>query len=348
MRTHRSWITLAALALSTMTAAAQGGSPRLAVVNGEVLTEEQVNTAAARDLADLDMKRLQAEAKYKQDKHEILEKTLDGLIQNRLLQAEAAKRKISLEELAETEIEKNVKSPTDAEVETVYEQNKARIPLPREQALPQVRGYLVDMQRNEIREAFISKLKKEYGVTAYLEPNRNQIPSAGFPSRGPAAAPVTIVEFSDFECPYCSGLLPTLKQVEKAYGDKVRIVYRQFPLTAIHPHAQKAAEASLCANEQQHFWEFHDSLFSNQRDLTVEALKRRAEEMKLDAAAFNACLDSGKQADAITKDIDEGARAGVTGTPALFINGRLLSGNQPYASIADVIEDELQRNKSGK
>ena len=274
MRTHRSWITLAALALSTMTAAAQGGSPRLAVVNGEVLTEEQVNTAAARDLADLDMKRLQAEAKYKQDKHEILEKTLDGLIQNRLLQAEAAKRKISLEELAETEIEKNVKSPTDAEVE--------------------------------------------------------------------------IVEFSDFECPYCSGLLPTLKQVEKAYGDKVRIVYRQFPLTAIHPHAQKAAEASLCANEQQHFWEFHDSLFSNQRDLTVEALKRRAEEMKLDAAAFNACLDSGKQADAITKDIDEGARAGVTGTPALFINGRLLSGNQPYASIADVIEDELQRNKSGK
>jgi len=347
LRTHRGLIAFVVLALGTVTASAQG-SQKLGVVNGEVLTDEQVNSAAARDLAELELKRLQAEAKYKQDKHDILEKTLDGLIQDRLLQAEATKRNVSVEALMETEIEKNVTSPSDAEVENLYEQNKARIPLSREQALPQVRAYLLDMKRNELREVFINKLRKTYGVTSYLEPNRIQVATADFPSRGPSAAPVTIVEFSDFECPYCSGLFPTLKQVEKAYGDKVRIVYRQFPLTAIHPHAQKAAEASLCANEQQHFWEFHDSLFGNQRDLTVEALKRRAEEMKLDSAAFNACLDSGKHADAITKDIDEGARAGVTGTPALFINGRLLSGNQPYAGIAQIIEDELQRNNSGK
>ena len=269
-------------------------------------------------------------------------------IEDKLLQAEAEKRKVSLEELVDTEIEKNVKSPTDAEVEKVYEQNKARIPVSREQALPQVRAYLVDLSRNEVREVFVSKLKKDYSVTSYLEPIRLEIPTTGFPSRGPAAAPVTIVEFSDFECPFCGGLFPTLKEVEKAYGDKVRIVFRQFPLTAIHPHAQKAAEASLCANEQQHFWEFHDSLFGNQRELTVDALKRRAQDMKLDTAAFNACLDSSKTADAITKDITEGARAGVTGTPAMFINGRLLSGNQPYAGIAELIEDELQRSRASK
>src|SRR6185503_20238629 len=100
--------------------------------------------------------------------------------------------------------------------------------------------------------------------------------TAGFPSKGPAAAPVTIVEFSDFECPYCGGLFPTLKAVEKNYAGQVRFVYRQFPLTNVHPHAQKAAEASLCANEQQRFWEFHDSMFGNQQALTVDDLKRRA------------------------------------------------------------------------
>jgi protein-disulfide isomerase len=154
---------------------------------------------------------------------------------------------------------------------------------------------------------------------------------------------VTIVEFSDFECPYCGGLFPTLKQVEKNYPQQVRIVYRQFPLNNLHPHAQKAAEASLCANDQQKFWEFHDSMFSNQRELSVPDLKQRAADLKLDTAMFNQCLDSGRHAAAIQLDIDEGARNGVSGTPALFINGRLLSGNQPYGEIKEVIDDELQR-----
>jgi protein-disulfide isomerase len=193
----------------------------------------------------------------------------------------------------------------------------------------------------------VARLKTEFGYKSYLEPLRSQLSVNGFPSRGPAAAPVTIVEFSDFECPYCGGLFPTLKQVEKNYPQQVRIVYRQFPLTNIHPHAQKAAEASLCANDQQKFWEFHDSMFSNQSELSVADLKQRAVDLKLNTQAFNQCLDSGKHATAIQADIQEGARNGVSGTPALFINGRLLSGNQPYAEIKNVIEDELQR-KSAK
>src|SRR5439155_26577544 len=144
---------------------------------------------------------------------------------------------------------------------------------------------------------------------------RAQIATAGFPSRGPADAKVTIVEFSDFECPYCGGLFPTLKQVEKNYAQQVRIVYRQFPLANIHPHAAKAAEASLCAFEQQKFWEFHDSMFSNQQELSIADLKQRAVDLKLDGAKFNQCLDSGKNAAANQKDIQEGARAGVSGTP---------------------------------
>ena len=143
-------------------------------------------------------------------------------------------------------------------------------------------------------------------------------------------------------------MFPTLKQVEKNYPENVRIVYRQFPLVNLHPHAMKAAEASLCANEQKKFWEFHDSMFSNQQELSIPDLKQRAVDLKLDAQAFNQCLDSGRQSTAIQADIQEGARAGVTGTPAMFINGRLLSGNQPYSEIKDVIEDELQRKQAGK
>ena len=180
---------------------------------------------------------------------------------------------------------------------------------------------------------------------SFLESQRTEIATAGYPTRGPLMAPVTIVEFSDFECPFCGGLFPTLKAVEKNYPGQVRIVYRQFPLRKIHPRAQKAAEASLCANEQGRFWEMHDSLFGNQEDLGVDALKARAVELNLDTAAFNACLDSGKEVAAIDKDIAEGMKAGVTGTPIMFINGRMMLGNQPYAKIRDIIEDELARRK---
>jgi len=334
-------------ALSTV-AAAQSGSQRLGVVNGEVITEEQVNKAAAKDIENVEIKRMQNEANARREKQEALEKALNSLMEEKLLDAEAAKRKISKQVLVQQEVDGNVKAPTTEEIEAFYEQNKARIPVGREQALPQIGPYLTDQRRDAAFAAFIARLKKEYNATSYLEPLRTDLATAGFPTVGPAGAPITIVEFSDFECPYCGGLFPTLKEIQKKYADKIRVVYRQYPLANIHPHAQKAAEASLCADEQKRFWDFHDSLFGNQQDLTVDSLKRRAVDMKMDASAFNTCLDSGRHAEDIRKDIVEGSRAGVTGTPAMFINGRLLSGNQPYASIAEVIEDELQRNKVSK
>jgi protein-disulfide isomerase/Skp family chaperone for outer membrane proteins len=340
-------IVFALSALSTV-AAAQSGSQRLGVVNGEVITEEQVNKAAAKALENVELKRMQSEANYKREKQEAMEKALNAIMEEKVLAAEAAKRKVSTEVLVRQEIDGNVKTPTAEEIEKFYEQNKAQIPVSREEALPQIGPYLMNQRRDAAFEAFITRLKKDYGVTSYLDPLRTDVATAGFPTLGPANAPVTIVEFSDFECPYCGGLFPTLQEIEKKYAEKIRVVYRQYPLTNLHPHAQKAAEASLCADEQKRFWDFHDSLFGNQQDLTVDALKRRAADMKMDVSAFNACLDSSKHAEAIRKDIVEGSRAGVTGTPAIFINGRLLSGNQPYTNIAEVIEDELQRNKATK
>jgi len=151
------------------------------------------------------------------------------------------------------------------------------------------------------------------------------------------------VEFSDFECPFCGGLFPTLKRVEESYKDKIKIVYRQFPLNNLHPHAQKAAEASLCANDQDKFWQLHDAMFTDQQNLTVDDLKSKASTLSLNAATFSTCLDSGKYAGSIRDSIAEGSKLGVDGTPALFINGRYLGGNQPYDVIAKIIEDELVR-----
>ncbi len=344
---HTAWIVFALLALSTA-AAAQSGSKRLGVVNGQAITEDEVSKAAAKDLDNVELKRLQNEANYRREKQDALEKAFNALMEEKVLDAEAAKRKISKEALVQQEVDGNVKAPTTEEIEKFYEENKARIPVSREQAIPQIGPYLMDQRRDAAFAALVTRLKKDYGVTSYLEPLRTEIPTAGFPTLGPASAPITIVEFSDFECPYCGGLFPTLKEIETKYADKIRVVYRQYPLTSLHPHAQKAAEASLCADEQKRFWDFHDSLFGNQQDLTVDSLKRRAVELKLDAPAFNTCLDSGKHAETIKKDIVEGSRAGVSGTPAIFINGRLLSGNQPYTSIAQVIEDELQRKSGAK
>src|SRR5207302_6903897 len=147
------------------------------------------------------------------------------------------------EQLLEAEVESNVETPGADDVEAFYQANKERIPIPKEQALPQVKQYLTERSRSRYRDMLITRLKKEFGFKSYLEPLRAQIATAGFPSRGPETAPVTIVEFSDFECPYCGGLFPTLQQVEKNYSQTVRIVYRQFPLANIHPHAMKAAEA---------------------------------------------------------------------------------------------------------
>jgi len=321
----------------------QTTSKPFAVVNGETITEDQVMKAAAADLKELEAKKAQSPATYDRDKLVILHNALDDIIEDKLIAAAAARDKITKEQIIFAEIDSNVATPSAEEVEEFYQANKSRIAAPHDQALPLVKQYMIDQQRNQYRNALDYALKKQFPVKVLLDPVRTDIATAGYPSHGPANAPLTIVEFADFECPYCGGLYKTLKVVEQSYPEKIRFVYRHFPLTTMHPHAQKAAEASLCANDQNRFWEFYDSMFSNQEKLSVDDLKKRAVDMKMDTAAFNTCLDSGAKAVAITKDVEEGRAAGVSGTPAMFINGRFMGGNQPFADIRELIEDELQR-----
>jgi len=341
MKIHRGLL-IAALLAAVSLAATQQNAKVVATVNGENITEQQMMQAAAAELAKLDANRPQPQSAYERAKLETQWRALNSLIEDRLLTLEAAKNHMTRDELLYAEVDSNVGTPSPAEVEQFYEANKAQIPIPKADALPQVRQYMIDTVRRRYRDTLVSNMKRNFKVTTFLEPLRTDVATAGYPSRGPANAPVTIVEFADFECPFCGGFYPTMKQVEKNYADKVRLVYRQFPITTMHPNAQKAAEASLCANEQRRFWDFYDSLFSDQSHLDVPSLKQRAQTLGMNTAAFNTCLDSGSQASAIQKDRDDAQKVGVSGTPTVFINGRLLGGRS-YAEVQEIIDDELQR-----
>jgi protein-disulfide isomerase len=303
----------------------------LARVNGKTITEADVRETASSQFAQL-------ERQYQQQRRELIESALEQAIQARLLEAEAAARKVTKDQIL-TELKP---APvTDAEVDSFYEQNRAQIPRPKEQVAGQIKEYLEGQRQAEAQQTFYKGLEAKYKVEHLMEPDRVQVAATG-PAQGPENAPITIVEFSDFQCPYCSRLIPTLDQVKQQYGDKVRIVFRQFPLN-FHENAQKAAEASLCANDQGKFWQMHDAMFQNQQALAVDALKAKAVELGMTAETFNSCLDSGKYANQVQADMQEGSAAGVTGTPAMFVNGRFISGAVPLEQITKVIDDELRR-----
>lgn len=165
------------------------------------------------------------------------------------------------------------------------------------------------------------------------------------PSFGPQDAKVVIVEFSDFQCPFCAKVAPTVKRIKESYGDKVLFVFRDFPIASIHPLAEKAAQSAQCAHDQGMFWEFHDLLFEGQKEWSsggsVDSFKAITRELGLDSTTFNECLDSGKYEGEVKKDLQEGQHFGVTGTPTFFINGQKLVGARSYEEFTNIIDAEL-------
>ncbi len=258
--------------------------------------------------------------RIKRERHEAMAKGLETVVRERLFELEASSRGITVDELLEAEVGSKVAAVDDAQVDA--------------------------FQGAALSETLIGTLRTKYAVESFLEPLRIGVASEGFPQKGNADAPVTIVEFSDFECPYCSRVLPSLRQVMDEYSDSVRVVFRQFPLNSIHPRAQKAAEASLCANEQGKFWEIHDAMFEEQKSLAVDQLKEKAARLGLDTEAFDSCLDQGRFSEQVATDIRDGSAVGVSGTPAFFINGRFVNGAVPYETLAAIVDEELERAAS--
>ncbi len=235
---------------------------------------------------------------------------------------------------------------TDADVEAFYTENKSRIG---DQTLAEVRPAIVDMlqreRRNAAREALLAELRKEAGATQIaLEPPREDVAIAPTdPVRGSASAPVTIVEFSDYQCPFCARVTPVLARIRDTYGDRVRLVWKDFPLDEIHPRANELAQAARCAGDQGKYWEFHDRVFAEQAAAGTRPLEEYARALGINAQTFAECLTSKRHARAVTVAQDDGQRLSVDSTPTLFINGRRIAGAHPYEVFARAIEDELAR-----
>jgi predicted DsbA family dithiol-disulfide isomerase len=314
----------------------------LAKVGDQEIDRASVEKEATSSLAAVEAERLKCQQDANRSEHEAVQAAVERVVHRRILELEAERRGMTADALR-AELKAKQGEVTDADVDAFYEENKARISQPKEQVAEQIRAYIVQQRMVKADSDFFAEMEKSFKVDYLIGPYRLEVAASG-PAKGPAAAPVTIVEFSDFECPYCKRVNPTLEQVAAKYGDQVRIVFRHFPLS-IHANAQKAAEASICASDQGKFWEMHDLLFNEQSKLAVADLKEKAGRIGLDAAKFDECLDSGRHAKTVESDLREGAVAGVAGTPAFFINGRFLSGAVPIEEFAKLIDDEVGRSQ---
>jgi protein-disulfide isomerase len=276
------------------------------------------------------------------------EQALEQLVIEKLIDAEAAKAGKSRDDLLKAEIEGKVTPPTDAEIQSFFDKNVSR--MPPGATLDQFRDQIVQRMTKEKQGArmreYIEQLKKGAGVETFLPAFSVDVPArTGAPVKGNASAPVKIIEFSDFQCPYCTRAADTVKEVLTKYGDKVSVEYRHFPLD-FHKRAHRAAEGSECANQQGKFWEYHDLLFANQSALEENNLKDYAAKAGLDVAKFDACMADAGTAKIVDADMENGASVGMSGTPGFYINGKLLAGAVPIEEFAKVIDAELK--KAGK
>ncbi len=305
-----------------------------AKVEDQVVTLEELEKSLAPQLARLE------EQKYK-----LMESKLEDMIAERLVAQEAKKRGVTMEELLKAEVSSKAPEVTEAEVTAFILKNKSRLQGETWALRPKVREYLENEKEVLQRRAYVASLRQAAKVTVFLqepEPVRIPVSSGEAFVKGPKEAPVTIIEFSDFQCPFCRTVVPTVKELIRQYPTTLRWAFRDFPIASLHPKAPKAAEAARCAGEQGKFWEYHDLLFDSQTQATVEDFKQFADQLKLDPKNFEQCLDSGKQQAAVQSDVEEGARLGITGTPTFFINGRMLVGAQSLESFRRIIEAELR------
>jgi len=287
-----------------------------------------------------------AKAQAEQAVYDGRKAALDAIIADMLV-AQAAKAKgVTPEAFVQAEIGKRTKPVSDTDVRNFYVQNSERMQgRTFEQMSPAIEQYLEDQQQTTAKQDLIAELKKGGpAIRVVMDAPRTTVAvNPDDPSEGKADAAVTLVEYSDFQCPFCLRVMPTLKQLRAKYGDKLRIVWKDFPLTQIHPQAFVAAQAGNCAREQGKFWELHDKMFGNQSALQPEALKRYAAEAGVDAAKFNQCLDTSKYESRVQDAIRAGGRLGIQSTPTVYVNGRMINGAQPIEVFQAVIDEELAR-----
>ena len=321
----------AAAASAQKTEVTQSKQP-VATVAGQTIYEDELNASVQGQLLPL-----------RNQEYEIKKKALDNLIEQKMLEAAAKKQGLTTEKLLDQEVNSKVPDPSDAEIEGYYLGLKVKSPLA--DVKTQLREGFKQAKIQQARQDYLKALRADSKVVVLLSAPRVEVAYDPARLRGNAKAPIMIVEFSDYQCPYCHQVEPTVKEVLTKYGDKVSLSYRDFPLTSIHSQAQIAAVASHCALEQGKFWEYHDQLFSAS-NLDKDTLIEHARNLKLDDKQFGSCLTSEKYKAEIDKDLQDGRKAGVSGTPGFFINGIALSGAQGQDAFTRVIDEELARKSN--
>lgn len=320
----------------------------VAKIGDQQITRAELEQSAANDLDDLEQRRYQVLSGY-----------LNRMVQERLWKAEADSRGTTAEQLRKLEVEDKVIAPTIEEIDGLLAQEQYKRALDsrlagaaddtekekRSQAFrQQIEARLMADRREKRAQAFTEELRAKRPVSVALKPpavRRVEVSVGDSPVRGSSNAPVTIVEYSDFQCPFCGREQAVLEQIRQRYGEKVRIVYKHMPLTNIHPYAQKAAEAAECANEKGKFWDLHDALYANQSALELDKLPGYAQQVGLDPEEFRQCLDSGRMAARVKRDADSAQTVGVTSTPSFFVNGIKVRGAQPIDYFQGLIDGEL-------
>jgi protein-disulfide isomerase len=306
-----------------------GGDQPLATVNGQPITEQDLIDETGAQMLQL-----------RNQEYQIRSKALNQLINKKLLAAEAQKRGLTTDKLLEQEVDSKVGEPSDAEVEGYYLAVKGQINKPLDEVKSQLRKAVRLLKVQQARQEYEDSLRAKAEVAVLLQPPVTRVSYDPARVRGNPNAPITIVEFADFQCPYCRQVQATLNDLLAKYKGQVKIAYLDFPLS-IHAHAELAAEASRCAQDQGKYWEFHDAMFQDQSKLGEEDLVTSASKLGMDEASFRSCLKSGKYKAVIQQDVEKATKAGVTGTPAFFINGRFLNGAQPTAEFEKIINAEL-------
>jgi len=312
------------------TPGSSGENDPVAMVNGQPVSDQEL----------LDALGSQQLMQLRNEQYEIESKTLENLIRLKVVQAEATRRGMTPEALVAQEVDSQIADPADAEVEAFFwGQNRPGVRF--EDVKEQFRSALKTLKVQKARTIYADRLRATIDVRVMLRPPSIDVAYDSARVKGKPDAPVTIVEFSDFQCPFCKQAEATLQSVLAKYGDKVKLAFMDFPLREIHPRAQAAAEAARCAGDQGKFWEYHDLLYADQTKLDPASLVAGAHTLKLDQASFQACLDGGTFKAMIDADLAAGQKVGVAGTPGFFINGVFLSGSQPQAEFEKVIDTQL-------
>lgn len=326
----------------TQVVSTPGSDPVMVTINGEAVTEQ----AFDKQLTGRDKG---AMIKAKTELYEAKKGALEEYVFNKLVAYEADKKKISVDEYLKKEVEGKIKPVKDSEVDDFYknvklqyEKNGKVAPPLNDAVKGQIKQQLSMKSMMERREALSQELLKRNKVVYAIEQPRIEVEKGNLPLKGSEKGKITIVEFSDFQCPYCKRGSDTMKEVMKKYSGKVQYYFRDYPLS-FHDRAKQAANAARCASDQGKFWEFHDEVFANQSKLSDDDLVAVGKKLKLDMAKYEPCVKEVQKMADVETDTRAGENAGVSGTPAYFINGIFLSGALPMKKFEEVIEQELKR-----